>query len=252
MWQTERIDGDEAYRQVEFPVTGRRVFLAHAGVSPLPAVVGAAVENYLGRASREDQEHWFATGAEADLRRRAAAFLGVDEDEVALVAPTSLGISMVAQGLPWRAGDNLVLCGEDFPSNYYPWLVLRERGVEIRRVRAPFPGAVEPAAVEEQMDERTRLVALASCHFVSGYRIDPEAIGRAVHARGALFCLDAIQTLGAFPTVLTEVDFAAADAHKWLLGPQGAALVIHANADDHQSQPIGNAGARVACAALKP
>jgi len=226
MWGIERIDADEAYRRAEFPVVAQRVFLAHAAVCPLPAVVCRAVQSYLDRASREDQEHWFARGEEANLRRRAAVFLGVEEDEVALIAPTSLGISMVAHGLPWRAGDNVVLCGEDFPSNYYPWLLLREQGVEIRQVRTPFAGAVEPPAVVEQMDGRTRLVALASGHFVSGFRIDPDAIGREVHARGALFCLDAIQTLGAMPTSLAEVDFAAADAHKWLLGPQGAGWLV--------------------------
>jgi selenocysteine lyase/cysteine desulfurase len=75
-----------------------------------------------------------------------------------------------------------------------------------------------------QVDENTRLVALASCHFISGYRIDFTAIGKFLRARGILFCLDAIQTLGAFPTTVENIDFLAADAHKWLLGPCGAGV----------------------------
>jgi len=76
-----------------------------------------------------------------------------------------------------------------------------------------------------QVDESTRLVALASCHFVSGYRIEVDAIGKFLRERGILFCLDAIQTLGAFPTTVEHVDILAADAHKWLLGPCGAGLL---------------------------
>src|SRR5439155_24438330 len=84
---------------------------------------------------------------------------------------------------------------------------------------------IRPLDVLGQVDENTRLVALASCHFISGYRIDLEAIGKGLRQRGILFCLDAIQTLGAFPTTVAHVDFLAADAHKWLLGPCGAGLL---------------------------
>ena len=75
-----------------------------------------------------------------------------------------------------------------------------------------------------QVDENTRLVALASCHFISGFRLEHDAIGKYLRERGILFCLDAIQTLGAFPTTVEHVDFLAADAHKWLLGPCGAGI----------------------------
>src|SRR5205085_10193218 len=76
-----------------------------------------------------------------------------------------------------------------------------------------------------QIDENTAMVALASCHFISGYRMDYQAIGKALRERNILFCLDAIQTLGAFPTTVENVDMLAADAHKWLLGPCGAGLM---------------------------
>ena len=89
------------------------------------------------------------------------------------------------------------------------------------------------------MDENTRLVALASCHFISGFRIEIEAIGKYLRERGILFCLDAIQTLGAFPTVVEYVDFLAADAHKWLLGPCGAGvLYVRHEVQDRLTPPI--------------
>jgi selenocysteine lyase/cysteine desulfurase len=75
-----------------------------------------------------------------------------------------------------------------------------------------------------QIDESTRLVALASCHFISGFRLEHDAIGKFLRERGILFCLDAIQTVGAFPTTVEHVDFLAADAHKWLLGPCSAGI----------------------------
>jgi selenocysteine lyase/cysteine desulfurase len=102
---------------------------------------------------------------------------------------------------------------------------LAEPGVEVRLMNTRGLGVIRPKDVQGQVDENTRLVALASCHFISGYRIDYQAIGKFLRERKILFCLDAIQTLGAFPTTVENVDLLAADAHKWLLGPCGAGLL---------------------------
>ena len=118
----------------------------------------------------------------------------------------------------------MLIYQDDFPVNVYPWLALETRGVTVRRLQTPALGQVTPELVLEQLTDKTRLVALASCHFVSGWRIDHDAIGRELRARDVLFCLDAIQTLGAFPTTVEHVDFLAADAHKWLLGPCAAGV----------------------------
>jgi cysteine desulfurase / selenocysteine lyase len=107
----------------------------------------------------------------------------------------------------------------------YPWMALAERGVQVRLLNTRGLGVIRPIDVIGQVDEQTRLVALASCHFVSGYRLDIGTIGKSLRERGILFCLDAIQTLGAFPTTVEFVDFLAADAHKWLLGPCGAGVM---------------------------
>jgi cysteine desulfurase/selenocysteine lyase len=140
------------------------------------------------------------------------------------VGPTSLALSYVAAGFRWRRGDNMVIYFDDYPSNVYPWLALADRGVEVRLLNLRRLGEIGIYDVLGQVDESTRLVALASCHFISGWRIDLAALGRALHERRIAFCVDAIQTLGAFPTMAEHADFIAGDAHKWLLGPCGAGL----------------------------
>ena len=214
---------DEALRCREFPVSGDKVYLAHAGVSPVPACVERAVASAVSAAARDDQEEGLSTLLR-QTRARASELLGADPGEVALIGPTTTGISAVAAGLDWQEGDEVLIYQGDFPVNVYPWQALESRGVTVRRLSTPTLGEITPELVVEQLTAKTRLVALASCHFVSGYRIDHEAIGRLLRERDVLFCLDAIQTLGAFPTTVEHVDFLAADAHKWLLGPCAAGV----------------------------
>jgi cysteine desulfurase / selenocysteine lyase len=214
---------NEELRQREFPVARDKIFLAHAGVCPLPRRVAEAITDCAQRGTRGDQEA-FVLHRLDDARRLGAQLLHGQPEEVALVGPTSLGLSFVAAGLDFRRGDNVLIYHDDYPSNVYPWMALAERGVEVRLLNTRGLGVIRPQDVMGQVDENTRLVALASCHFISGYRIDIAAIGKYLRERGILFCLDAIQTLGAFPTTVEQVDFLAADAHKWLLGPCGAGL----------------------------
>jgi selenocysteine lyase/cysteine desulfurase len=134
-------------------------------------------------------------------------------------------LSLVASGLNFRKGDNILIYHDDYPSNVYPWMALAQTGVEVRLLNTRGLGVIRPVDVMGQVDENTRLVALASCHFISGYRLEISAIGKYLRERGILFCLDAIQTLVAFPTTVEHVDFLAADAHKWLLGPCGAGVL---------------------------
>ncbi len=216
---------DEHLRRREFPVTRQQVFLAHAAVSPLPRRVAEAIRRCAAQASRADQETVPSARALADTRKLAARLLNAAPEEIAFVGPTSLALSFIAGGLEFRTGDNVLIYFDDYPSNVYPWLALAERGVEVRRLRARDLGVIQPADVQEQVDARTRLVALAAGHYLSGFRLDLAALGRFLHARGILFCVDAIQTLGAFPTTVEHVDFLAADAHKWLLGPCGAGIL---------------------------
>ena len=173
-----------------------------------------------------DQEKFVYPAILNDGRKLVAQLLKCEADEVAFVGPTSLALSFIASGLKFRKGDNVLIYFDDYPSNVYPWMALAQQGVQVRMINTRGLGVIRPLDVMGQVDENTRLVALASCHFISGYRIDVQAIGKFLRERGILFCLDAIQTLGAFPTAVEHVDMLAADAHKWLLGPCGAGIMF--------------------------
>jgi cysteine desulfurase/selenocysteine lyase len=214
---------NEELRQHEFPVSKNKIFLAHAGVCPLPRRVADAIAECARQGTLGDQEAFMLHRLD-EARKVAAQLLNCQSDEIALVGPTSLGLSFVAAGLKFRKGDNILIYHDDYPSNVYPWMALAQRGVEVRLLNTRGLGAIRAIDVMGQVDENTRLVALASCHFISGFRIEIEKIGKYLRERGILFCLDAIQTLGAFPTTVEHVDFLAADAHKWLLGPCGAGI----------------------------
>jgi cysteine desulfurase / selenocysteine lyase len=214
---------DEELRRREFPVARDKVFLAHAGVCPLPHRVAGAIAECAKQSTLGDQEA-FMLHRLADARKLGAQLLNCQPEEIALVGPTSLALSFVAAGLNFRKGDNILIYHDDYPSNVYPWMALAEKGVEVRLLNTRGLGVIRPLDVMGQVDENTKLVALASCHFISGFRIEFQAIGKFLRERGILFCLDAIQTLGAFPTTVEYVDFLAADAHKWLLGPCGAGI----------------------------
>ena len=216
---------NEELRRHEFPVAREKIFLAHAGVCPLPRRVSDAVREYAGSCTQGDQETLLPALQMRHSRELAGRLLNAQPEEIAFVGPTSLALSFVAAGLPWRKNDNVLVYFDDYPANVYPWMALAERGVEVRCLSTRELGRIPPLEVIGQVDKQTRLVALASCHFVSGYRIDLNAIGQALHERNILFCVDAIQTLGAFPTAVEHIDFLAADAHKWLLGPCAAGIL---------------------------
>ena len=215
---------NQLLRQQEFPVAREKIFLAHAGVCPLPRRVSDAIRDYAALCTEGDQETLLPAQQMRRTRELAARLLSAQPEEIAFVGPTSLALSFVAAGLDWKKNDNILIYLDDYPANVYPWLALAERGVQVRLLNTRQLGRIGPMDVLGQVDEQTRLVALASCHFVSGYRVDLNAIGQALHQRNIFLCVDAIQTLGAFPTTIQHVDFLAADGHKWLLGPCAAGI----------------------------
>lgn len=216
---------DESTRLAEFPVARESIFMAHAGVCILPKRATKAMQDYLEMCSVAHQESGDVWRHLNETRAIAGQLIGAKASEIALLGPTSLGLSLVANGLPWQPGDEIVCYHDDYPANVYPWMDLQRHGVVLRFIQTDAPGHITPEAVERALTPKTKLVALASCHFFTGYRIDVDAIGRLLRSRSVLFCLDAIQTLGAFETKVDHVDFLSADAHKWLLGPMAAGIV---------------------------
>ncbi|MDA3960393.1 MAG: aminotransferase class V-fold PLP-dependent enzyme [Planctomycetota bacterium] len=222
--QLNTILADPVLRAELFPVTAERIYMAHAGVAPLSGPAQQALVTYANRGAVHSQERGWIWQQVADLRAATAELLAAQASEVALLGPTALGLNLVALGTQWRAGDEVIYHGADYPANVYPWLALADRGVKPVPLSPEQPGVITPDLVLSAVTERTRLVSLASCHYLSGYRIDIDAIGSALQERDIRFCVDGIQTLGAFPTSTQHVDYLAADSHKWLLGPCGAGV----------------------------
>lgn len=217
----ERLQVDEAFRCEQFPIAKHAIFMGHASVTALPRAAIDRIDEFTAHSTREHQESAWSVARINEARALAAKLIGSTAEEIALLGPTSLGLNLVAQGIEWRPGDEVVSYFDDYPSNVYPWRALESRGVKYVPLRLERPGVVTWDAVERALTPRTCLVSLASCHFLSGYRIDIGDIGKRLRERNVLFNLDGIQTLGAFPTPIEHVDFMSADAHKWLLGPGG-------------------------------
>ena len=236
----EELHSNEALRNDEFPVTRDKIYLAHAAVCAFPKRVQEALRGYADAAAAIQQEAVMFQGWLQDTRQLAANFLGVQKEEVAFVGPTSNALSVFAAGLSFKRNQNILIYAEDYPSNVYPWMTFAERGVEVRYLNIRELGVIRARDVIGQIDENTRLVALSSCHFLSGYRIEVDAIGQYLRSRAILFSLDAIQTLGAFDTKLSHADFAAADAHKWMLGPCAAGLMYVRKEVQDQLRPTSH------------
>lgn len=216
----------EAERRAQFPVAAAQIFTGHAGVTALPRAVADAMHGHVTRSCEQHQEFGEVLSDITRARRRSAELIDAHPDEIALLGPTSLGLSLFANGLDWQPGDELLCYRDDYPANVYPWLNLQRRGVVVKFLEPDVPGRLTPALVEAALTPRTRLVALASNHFLTGWRLDVDAVGALLHDRGVLFSVDAIQTLGAFPLSVHHVDFLSADAHKWLLGPLAIGIVF--------------------------
>ncbi len=220
------LQSNEELRHTEFPITARKIFLGHGAVCPLPRRVQEAVHQMAIRGMESDQDAALPVHFISDTRRLVARILGAESEEIAFVGPTSNALSLIAGGMKWRRGQNVVVYHDDYPANVYPWMTLADRGVQVRFLNVRDLGRVRLIDVQGQVDENTRLVALSSAHVVSGWRLQMVALGQWLRNRGIWVCLDAIQTLGAFPTPAAATDFMASDMHKWMLGPCAAGVLF--------------------------
>lgn len=210
-----------------FDLDPKLIYLNHAAVAPWPkatadAVVAFAAQN--ARIGAERYPDWVAV--ENRVRDRLARLINAcSADDIALVKNTSEGLSLVAYGLDWKPGDEIVGIAGDFPSNRVVWESLADQGV--RFVPVDTVSAEDPeAALAAAFTSSTRLLAVSSVHYATGRRLDLERLGQMCRARSVLFCIDAIQSVGAIPldVATCQADFVAADGHKWLLGPEGLGL----------------------------
>ncbi|MDF2440593.1 MAG: hypothetical protein JWN98_1577, partial [Abditibacteriota bacterium] len=240
MDETTRDAGHEEWRRRAFPYFENKICLTHASVVPVPRAVQDALIAYATQIAGEGQFEFIHRAAYDRCRTRVAELLGhsAQAEEVAFAGSTSHALGIVATGLNWQPGDNCVVADGDFPANVVTWKNLAHtHDIEVRLIprRPSMNLGIDDLAL--LVDERTRIVSLSSANFLSGYGLDLNAIGAWLHERNVLFCVDAIQTLGAVPVDVTDVDFVCADAHKWLLGPCGIAVLWARQSALHHLRP---------------
>lgn len=206
-----------------FPAAKHLIYLNHAAVSPLSRPAADALRWFAEDSLNHGSEHYDQwLDAYAGLRRAAAKLVNSRDDEIAIMKNTSEGISTIALGLDWKAGDRIVAFREEFPSNQYPWQRLQSRGVSIEwlSITDPFEKIHDAA-------KGAKLLAVSFVQFLTGYRADLQRIGSICRDLGVVFFVDAIQGLGAFPLDVQAcgIDALAADGHKWMCGPEGCAIL---------------------------
>jgi len=213
-------------RAQEFPVTENWHFFNHAATSPLSRRAAAAMEKQIQEQlalGSVGNDIW--TPEREQTRALVARFINADPSEIAFIRNTAEGISFVANGLRWRAGDNVVATNAEYPANIYPWLNLAEHGVLVKLAQEK-DGRIFLEDLDKAIDTRTRVVAISFVEFSSGFMNDLVTLGQLCRERGVLYVVDVIQGLGGFPVDVqqAQIDVLACGGQKWLLGPRGCGI----------------------------
>jgi cysteine desulfurase / selenocysteine lyase len=212
-----------------FPIAERYAYLDHAGVSPVNTRIIAAMNAFNERTTQEPFSAFREEieGQLRDLRQRFATLINARSvDEIVLMPNTATGINTAALSLPLRPGDNVLVLDGDYPANIYPWMNLAHRGVLTKIVPARN-GGLDLDLLVSRIDSHTRVIAMSTVVFATGFRNDIEGVGRICKQRGIFLVVDGIQSLGALPfdVQATNVDFLAAGSQKWLMGPIGGGFL---------------------------
>ncbi|PSQ80783.1 MAG: aminotransferase [Bacteroidetes bacterium QS_8_68_15] len=233
---------EEARKQ--FPHTGDEAdakrYVNHAATAPLSRPVRRAMGAFLDERAGGNVNNYesFAPVIER-TRERAARLLGAGSAErVAFASNTSAALSILAEGLDWQEGDRLAVPSCEFPANVYPFLNLERRGVAVDFIPTE-EGAFTVDDVAQTLRPETRLLTVSWVQFLSGFRADLETLGQLCAERGVVFCVDAIQGLGALEMDVQRcgIDFLACGGHKWLMGPQGTGLLYVSEALQETIRP---------------
>jgi cysteine desulfurase/selenocysteine lyase len=231
---------EQAFRD-QMPVTQSWAYFDHAAVSPIPQRSAQAMQRWIDQATQQGDVSWLQWSQQAEaVRGFACQILGCKTSEIALIPNTTYGINIVAMGFPWRPGDSLVVPANEYPSNLLPWKSLARLGVDVRTVPVDSSGILDIDRIAHAVDATTRLVAVSWVGYASGYRANLTDLCQRVHRAGAKLFVDAIQGLGVFhlDTRDIPIDYAAADGHKWMLGPEGAGILYIRESNLDQLAPI--------------
>lgn len=221
-----------------FPGRDRYVFLLACGASPLPAV---ALERMVAATRLQAETGGLVFGSYDEtldqFHHTAAQLLGTGAENVSFQRNTTEAMSLIADGYPFEPGDEVISYVHEYPANHYPWRNLARRGVrlvELPNVITPGneecgarPCALSLDDLEQRITPRTRVVALSTVQFASGFALDVEAVANLCREHGVDLVLDAAQSLGALPLQPDRYGVAAvaASGWKWLMGPIGSGLM---------------------------
>ena len=208
--------------QKEFPLDSSICYLNHAAVSPWPKRCALAIQSFT-----EENITFGATNyplweeKEQQLREQLRKLINAPSiDDIALVKNTSEGLSMIAYGIDWQSGDEIIISDEEFPSNRIVWESLKEQGVIV--IEVALQGSHIEQDIAKHFSKNTRMLAISSVQYASGIKLDLDMLGGLCQQSNILFCVDAIQSLGAyhFDLAKNHADFVIADGHKWLMAPE--------------------------------
>lgn len=217
-----------SYRS-EFPITEQYTFLSHSAISAPSRRVSSAVQAHIETVQHNHMLQYYRDmlALQERLRERIATLINAPSgNDIALTQNTAMSISTIAASLPFQPGDNVLVLDGDYPANIYPWMNQAHRGVLTKMV-PQHQGGLDIDVLEQRIDTRTRVIALSTVMFATGFRNDIAAVGQLCHERGIYFAVDAIQSLGAFPMDVQQyhIDFLAAGSQKWLLSLPGCGFL---------------------------
>ena len=232
---TEKTELWKRYRD-QFPVVDQIVYINHAAVAPLVRPAAEAMRRLATDACEFGSLHYPEWMEAYDgFRAASAKLINAEKSEIAIVKNTSEGIATVANGIDWRPGDKVVAFEEEFPANLYPWKRLESKGVKVE-----WLSIYDDLEKVDRACQGARLLTISFVNYLSGYRVDLEAIGEICHRHNCFYFVDAIQGLGVFPVDVRKagIDALAADGHKWLLGPEGCGLLYVRQDVQDQIEPV--------------
>jgi len=210
----------------EWQLSADLIHLNHAAVGPWPQRAKLAIQNFAeDNATNGSLNYLKWVTIESALRQQLKTLINADNvDEISLLKNTSEALSVIAYGINWQSGDNIVISDQEFPSNYIVWESLKSKGVEVRYANLDSPSPEENLIA--LCDENTKLLSISSVQYSTGLRMQLKTLGEFCQSNNVLFCVDAIQSIGAHAIDAQDcyADFVVADGHKWMLGPEGVAL----------------------------
>jgi selenocysteine lyase/cysteine desulfurase len=212
-----------------FPITAEYAFLNHASISPYSTHVTNAVAAHMQAMQTQPFDHFrdHLFKLVTRFKQQVAQLINAaSPNEIVPMPNTAMGINTAAASLPLRPGDNVLVLDGDYPANIYPWLNLAPRGVLVKWVPQQN-GGLDLDRLVVRIDGRTRVIALSSAMFATGFRNNLQSVGALCQERGIYFVVDAIQTLGAFSLDVQacHVDFLACGSQKWLLSAPGSGFL---------------------------